>query len=500
MKEADFKILLISLFNGEAIGTRQLFSAMKVRGYDTKLLFFKVEFEKEYEKRQHDSFTDNKKMVTEQEISLLVEYVAELKPDIISFSLVSPYFQLYKQLYSQIRDVGCFKIVVGGWQASLNPEDSIPYCDILCVGEGDDAFPELVDCIYNNQPVGNIPNLWVNWNDRINRNDVRPLNTNLDLLPNIVFDPVSTFYIENNHLVNRDPYSENSRYGIMAGRGCPYHCTYCSNSYMAKKVYPRQWSKIRHRSVDHVMNELIEVKGNFPNIKKINFYDEVFIPDKAWAEEFFSRFKNEICLPFYCEFYPGTCKEELLKILKKGGLVGVWLGVQSGSERVRKEVFKRDYSNSQIIQQANMFKKYNISVRHDFIFDNPFESFQESLDSIDLMLELPEPFSLNLFSLKYFPNTDITKMALDANIINIQMIDDHVIWDRRHNYCISQKNDDSPGNFINNLVMYVSLLANMGELQINKLDILRLIDDYKLTQNSQPVKELLSPFLENPKT
>lgn len=494
MEKTDFCVLLVSLFNGEALGLRQLYSVLHHTGYDAKLLFLKLDVEKTYEERQRDLFTNDIDGVSEGEVELLLKFIRDMKPKVIGISLVSSHFYLYKRLYARIRELGDFKIVVGGWQPSLNPEEVIPYCDMLCIGEGDEAFPELIERLNNNEPIDNIRNIWLNDRGIVIKNEIRPLNQNLDSLPNVVFDNESTYFIEDNQIVNLDPYMDNSRYGLIAGRGCPYHCTYCSNSHMINNIYPREWSKIRYRSVAHVMNELLEVKSKLSNVKKINFYDEVFLPNKEWAAEFFERYKEEIGLPFYCMFFPGTCREALIKVMKEGGLAGVWIGIQSGSQRVREEVYKRKYTNALIIEQAEIFRAYDISVRYDFIFDNPFESFEESLESIYLMLELPEPFSLNLFSLKYFPNTDITKMALDAGIITKIDCDDSLAYDR-HNYFISKKSDHHTHAFINQLAMYISFLANKGEVQVNKNSIYQLIENYKSCASLQEIQKLLKPYL-----
>lgn len=497
MKNTDFKVLMISIFNAEALGTRQLFSALKSKGYNVKLLFFKAEnLDKTYEHRQLDAFADKMELVSENEIQLLVEFIEQFKPDVISFSVVSPYFQLYKRLYQHIKAVSNSKIVVGGWQATLNPKETIQYADYICVGEGDLAFPELIKTLSENQSVNHIQNIWINNSRQITKNPVRSLLRNLNSMPDMVFDPSSTFYIENNRMVNGNPYAENQRYGIMAGRGCPYHCTYCSNNYMAKTLYPHQWGKVRYRNPENVLRELITMKGTFPNIRRVNFYDEVFLPSMNWLKEFLPLYKKRIGLPFYAMFYPGTCKEEHLAMLKDAGLAGVWLGVQSGSERVRKEIFKRYHSNKMVLEQAALFKKHEVSVRYDFIFDNPFESFDESLESIYLMLDLPEPFSLNLFSLKYFPNTEITRMAIDAGYVTQEVLDDQKDCDQ-HNYFIRQTNDNSPQNFINTLAMYISLLANRGWVQFNREIIFHLIGKYHRDKNIQPVKNLVASMFKS---
>jgi anaerobic magnesium-protoporphyrin IX monomethyl ester cyclase len=492
--DSNYKILLVSLFNDEAIGLRQLYTILRKDGHDAKLVFFKLDSLKKYEKRQYDVFANKINSSSNKELDIFCDLINRTKPGVIGFSLVSPHFHLYKRIYSRIRELGDFKIVLGGWQASLNPEECMPYCDILCIGDGEEAFPELINRICESEPIEGVKNLWVKKDGKVFKNPVRPLNKNPDFIPRIIFDAGSVCYIENDELVEKDPQHDNVRYGIIAGRGCPYHCTYCSNSYMVRSIYPSTWSKIRRRSVSHVMDELLEAKKRFHNILRINFYDEVFLPDERWTKEFSKRYKNEIALPFYCMFYPGTCKESMARTLAECMLAGIWMGIQSGSERVRREIFERNYSDQLILEQAEIFRKYDISVRYDFIFDNPFETFEESLKSIDLMLKLPEPYTLNLFSLKYFPKTDITKRALETGIINPENMDDRLFCDN-HNYFINQRPENSDSNFVNHLAMCISFLASDARVGMNMSDIHLLIDDYKSNKDVQPVRDLLEDLL-----
>jgi len=492
--DSTYKIVLVSIFNDEAIGLRQLYAISRNRGYEIALMFFKLDSLKKYEKRRQDTFTNKINEVSDKELDLFCRFITETKPDLIGFSLVSSHFYLYKRLFARLRPLGDFKIILGGWQPSLNPEECLPYCDILCIGEGDEAFAELTDRLSMGKSADNIKNIWFKKGAEWVKNEPRPLNRNADLLPNIVFEDGAIFYIENDGLIEQDPQFENERYGVIAGRGCPYRCTYCSNSYMATTVYPNEWSKIRRRSVGHVMEELVAAKRKFSNIKRINFYDEVFMPDMVWAREFADRYKKEIGLPFYCMFYPGTCKEGALQILKESMLAGDWMGIQSGSARVRREIFKRNYSEQLILEQAELFRKYGVSARYDFIFDNPFETFEESLESIDLMLKLPEPYSLNIFSLKYFPKTDITKMALSEGLISSENMDDHLFRDN-HNIFVSQKGDATDSNFVDHLAMYISFLASDSQVQRNKRSIEGIIRDYRATRDIEPIRSIVADCL-----
>lgn len=434
LRKNKFKILLVSLYNDEAYGLRILHSVLVNDGFDCRMCFIKLS--------SKSNNRDIHNRLTEEEIRLFKDLVNDLGPDLIGFSLTSTSFSAYKRIHNHIKN---YKIIIGGWQASLQPEDTIKYCDMLCVGEGEGPILEVASNMYAGKGLDNTRNIWINNGSTVIKNDVRPLISDLNY-PMIRLEDRYSYSIENGKIVNKEPYKANTRYGTMIGRGCPHHCSYCSNSYMVKNVY-RNWNNIRYRRPEHIIDELLKAKEELSNIERINFYDEVFAPPKEWARDFFFRLKESIQLPFYCMFYPGSCSEDTAKMLREAGLAGVWLGVQSGSERVRREVFKRYYTNKAISEQANILRRYDISVRYDFIFDNPFESDEEKKETIKLMKELPRPCSFNMFSLKYFPNTEITKMALKKNIITEKDIETQ-LKDDYQDYLVSKEKEEKVLNLI----------------------------------------------------
>ncbi len=493
------KVLLVSFFNDESYGVRSLHATLTDKKIDTQMMFFKSEMKiarSNHHEKVKENFKGDMNNASTHEIDLFIDFIKSNNFDLVGFSLVSQHFTLYKRIYNRLQELDiCPKIVVGGWEPSLNPEICIKYTDYLCVGEGEGCLVDLVEGLRDKREIANTPNFWVKNGGVIKKNPVAPLHKNLSDYPVPIFEDKLCYYIENNELVNKEPYYDNIRYGTFIGRGCPFSCTYCSNVYMAQTIYPKSWSRIRYRSVEHVKEEVSIVKEKLTNVKCINFYDEIFTPKTEWIDAFFSWYKEKIKLPFFCFFYPGTCSDEKCKTLSEAGLKGVWIGVQSGSKRVRDEIYKRPYTNEKVINQAKVFHKYNVSVRYDFIFNNPFETFEESLESIDMLLNLPQPYTVNLFSLKFFPNTDITRMALEAGHITKESLDDNNKDDHDH-YLIRYDNTKNPDSvFINTLALYISFMSENLELQNKKELIGEIIEDFKKNRDVGPVKELLKPFV-----
>jgi radical SAM superfamily enzyme YgiQ (UPF0313 family) len=468
------------------MGLRSIHAILKENGFDTKMVFLKSD-----PRNRLQQLTSSPPSISKQEIEIFKQLISLLKPDIIGFSLVSSHAPMVREIIKQIRPYFCGKILLGGIHPTLQPEDSIQFSDIICRGEGELPMLELATFhLHKNETM--IPNFWFKINGQVIKNEIRERTTDLDQFPIPTYSNDDCYIIDNDTITHEDPYFKNTRYGIMAFRGCPFKCSFCSNSYLAK-LYSKEpaRNKLRGRSVEHIIKELVYVKKTLPNIKRINFYDEVFVPSQEWLDEFCREYKSKIGLPFYCEFYPGVEKEDTITKLKDAGLSGGWLGVQSGSERLRREIFFRNYSNDVVLKAARLFMKYGISIRYDFIMNNPFESWHDKIQTIDLMVRLPVPYSANLFSLAYFPNTEITSMALEKGYITNAEIEGHEAKSFS-NWSIRLDDLDKPNEdiFFNYLAVFITTHAEEGNIPVD--DVHRLISDFIDTKDYTKVIQMVN--------
>jgi len=361
-----------------------------------------------------------------REIELFADIVRKIEPHIVGFSVISPFAFVAKQLSEIVKKhIPSSLVIWGGIHPTISPESCIDYADILCIGEGEEAIVELAQSVRDGIPHESIKNLWIKDNGLIIKNPMRPLVQDLDSLPLPSYGNRSYFFIDNNQMTQNDPVLQYDFLSVHASRGCPFSCSYCVNSLLhpfLKGLGPY----IRLRSVSNVIGEIKQ----FKKFEEIYFIDEVFSTNKNWIEEFASRYKKEVGVPFTIWLNPLLISSDLIRQLADSGLSTIRFGIQTGSDKIRNEVFQRPGNNKQIIDIARKIAEHKVSITYDLIMDNPYETEKTIMETIALLLQLPKPLSFSLCSLQYFPKYPLTQKALEDNYIHINDLDSDKLFER----------------------------------------------------------------------
>lgn len=396
-------ILLIGFYNEKALGVRYLANYLKKHGYILHILFFK----------KFNSIKPSK--VSSKELDLLEELIKKIEPSYIGLSVMSSlYLETIFLVNDRIKEKFNIPIIWGGVYPTLFPERALKYCNFVIRGEAEDAFVELLNKLEENNDLSDIKNLaFINESGEIIINEVRPLIQDLDIIGYPEIGGENKYFISNNTLKKGDPQLKSLGYELTASRGCPFACSYCS-SINIKRLYLNKGRFIRFRSVDSVMKELNEAKGKIKNLKFVHFWDEIFPDEEEWIEEFKERYKKEIGLPFKIWGHPLKIKKRVIKNLVEAGLYQIVVGIQSGSLRVRKEIFRRTETQEQIIKSSKILSECKVPrVIYDFMLKHPFETVEDLKETYKLCLKLEPPFELQLHGLNFLPGTDIVEMAIE---------------------------------------------------------------------------------------
>jgi len=339
----------------------------------------------------------------------IVRRVVDLKPDIVAFSTFTGNYRWCLKLAKSIKEVCNVPVVFGGVHATAVPEKVLKndFIDFVIIGEGEHAMLDLVEHLKGGGGPDELldsSNICFRYKGDICLNAPRHYIKDLDSLP---FPDKFLFY-------NKIPILE-EKYLITTSRGCPYSCTYCSND-MYHNLYSGEKQHVRRRSPDNVIEELLYFRKR-GRIKLVSFCDDVFSISQKWLEDFIEKYRSRINLPFFCSVHPSAVTREKALLLKEGGCWLVTMGVQSGSERIRREIFRREGSNELILKAISNIKDAGIKISVDNIFGAPSETEDDLKVSFELYRKAKTDRILT-FWLTYYPKTSIISFAKNYSILS----------------------------------------------------------------------------------
>jgi radical SAM superfamily enzyme YgiQ (UPF0313 family) len=333
--------------------------------------------------------------------------IEEFRPDLVAFSSTSTQFKFVKELASLIKDDFKVPIACGGIHVTSYPDEvaSNPCIDFACVGEGDEAFIELIGRIENGQSTSDVKNIWTKKDGNVVKNPLRPPVQDLDALP---FADRSEFEHDKIIGVSR------GWVNIMASRGCPYRCTYCIN-HRYFDLYGKDYT-IRFRSVDNVLKEVGQIVKD-PNVEMINFNDDTFTINKPWILEFCDKYAKTFNIPFACNTRATNFDEEIATALKRAGCQEIKIGLESGSERIRKDILNRHMTNEVIANAFRTAEKAGLRCWAFTMIGIPMETKEDVMKTIKLLADI-RPYIIRCSILYPFKGTKIYDFCVQHNLID----------------------------------------------------------------------------------
>src|SRR3989344_3208082 len=324
----------------------------------------------------------SKYKIIEEDVNVFEEFdkkIMEFKPDIVGISLTDPNYEFILKLLEYMKERHEIKTIAGGCVTTFISDEvlSNSCIDMICIGEGEEAFVELIEALENKKDHKKIKNLWVKENGEIYKNPLRPLQDINEILP----PDLSIF--DERHFIRPLGGNMFKMSTPMWTRGCLFNCKYCGNSSFIN-IYSGLGRFYRIKDPKLIIKQLVDEKKKY-NFEFFFFHDDIFplhVPEII--DEFCKLYKEQVGLPFSINLQPSLVTEESLAKVIDAGCVNVCIGLESGSPEIRRNILGRHYDNEQIVKVFNIAHKYKIRCSSFNMIGLPSETREDIFKTIEL--------------------------------------------------------------------------------------------------------------------
>jgi anaerobic magnesium-protoporphyrin IX monomethyl ester cyclase len=296
-------------------------------------------------------------------------------------------------------------LIGGGEHITAVPTQSLEdsAIDIGVLGEGEETAVEIAIAVSENRlNPEEIPGIvFRNRMGQIHINERRPRKRNLDdiALPAWDLIPIEN-YLERGYGfgVNRG-----RSMPMMASRGCPYQCTFCSNPSM----WTTRWIA---RDPDLLLDEMQLYQKKY-NIENFDFYDLTAIVKKSWIVAFCDKIE-ERNMKFTWQLPSGTRSEaidsEVAALLYKSGCRNMSYSPESGSVGVLERI-KKKISLDSVIRSIDASFKNNMNIKTNIIFGFPEETLKEILESYHFIIRMAfaGAYDISIWAFSPYPGSEL---------------------------------------------------------------------------------------------
>lgn len=287
--------------------------------------------------------------------------------DIYGISAFSTQYSYVKWLISEIKKLNSnSKVVVGGPLATFSPEIVLKHgkADICVLGDGEETIVDILNNLHN---LESVPDIYYKKGKKIVKNKSRSLKENID-----VYDFPDWELFNLDKYLNEPLFQEcynNKSINIISARGCPFKCRFCS-----------KMQGLRMRSIDNIIKEIKLLKNKY-GVDKFLFAEELVMINKKRMHELCDRLEP-LNITWHLNGRVNFADYELLKHMKKAGCVRVGYGLESGSDKILKNMNKAAPTKMAAKAIKNTIKAGIIPHTYT-IFGYPGEDDQTIQETID---------------------------------------------------------------------------------------------------------------------
>ncbi len=266
-------------------------------------------------------------------------------------------------------------------------------CDGVLLDEPEHTFAEILERVEGGDDLDGLPGLALGVDGELAVGPARGRIEDLDALP-----------WADHGLVPLDAYRESFMPrpvgAIMTARGCPFPCTFCVRTY---------GREVRYRSAASIADEVTSLARL--GVHHVRFMDDTFTVDRKRVLDLCERLRQGPPVTWTALTRLKQLDEELLARMAEAGCRRLYVGVESGSQRIL-DLYRKGLTVEDIRRTVARIRRTDIEVSAFFIVGAPGETGFEVEASIQLALEL-DPDYVIVTRIQYWPGTELFRTHRD---------------------------------------------------------------------------------------
>jgi radical SAM superfamily enzyme YgiQ (UPF0313 family) len=342
------------------------------------------------------------------DVKAFVEHIGPIKWDYVMDSDVVCFHAFSSTMPKTIEYIRKIKearpdmpIIIGGTHASVMPEDTLQYCDVVVRQEGDETLPEVLAKWKNDEDLTDVLGVSYWYDGRVRQNPNRPFTQDFDVIPDL--ELISDYL---NWPKWKMLWKMKMRWQVLqTTRGCPYDCSFC--------IAPRELGRgYRLRSIDSVIAD-IKYQQKLVGTKYFFMVDNHFTINRERTKELLNRIIDE-GIKWY-----GICftrmevarDEEVLRLLKKAQVNTLYMGLESFDNNVLKLLNKKQ-TNEGMKKSLAKIKSHGLRVLGSFVMGSDEDTVGSLRATIDAAIEQDIDY-VALFPLSGYPEHNAPTIPLN---------------------------------------------------------------------------------------
>ena len=339
----------------------------------------------------------------------IIKIIEKKSPDFIGINIFTQNYDIVKFIIENI-SIKCVAFI-GGQVVKSIYNDILQWktkADLIAIiGEGEYIIPALVDNTCVEAPIQSIAN-----------NKAYIVNNNSVYFPKNISDiKINREYLSDEIIINHYGEKEAS---IITSRGCPYNCAFCGGANSLNLDIA-----IRNRTKDSIVTEISEILSIYPEVSSIRILDDLFLKNRnsfISANNIFSRFTN-LSWRGMIHTLSLLNSSDMIGILCKSNCRELFMGIESGSESIRKRINKLG-TPSDVIFVAKTILESGIDLKGYFIFGFPNETKKDFDATYNLAYKIKEismktegSFRTSVFQFRPYHGTQLYNQLIQNNLL-----------------------------------------------------------------------------------